>query len=137
MFLLRIGDVLIDSLLIHKEGLELFITSTFTGIDKVSNSFLLFIVILATVERHKFIDCQESATNPNHDSLSLNLHEDFLSGKAVDSWRLSLEVHFASQAQWGLIDVVGQILVNLVFLNRFVNEEFVLDGALNVLHLLL
>lgn len=46
-------------------------------------------------------------------------------------------MHLASQAQWCLVDVVGQISVDTVFLDWFVDKELIFDSALDIFHLLL
>ncbi len=46
-------------------------------------------------------------------------------------------MHLASQSQGCLVDIVGQISVDAVFLDWFVDEELVFDGALDIFHLLL
>jgi len=46
-------------------------------------------------------------------------------------------MHFAAQAEWCFIDVVGQVLVYLIVIHGFVDEEFVFHIAFDVYHFLL
>ena len=122
----------------HVESLEFFISCTFTGIDQISDAFLLLLVVVtATIKRNKLLNSQESATNSNDNRLSLDLHEDLLSGESIDTWSFSFEMHFAAQSQRCFIDVVGQILINRIVLLWLIDEKFVFNTALYILHLLL
>ena len=128
----------IHFMLRHVEGLELFVSSTFTCIDKISDALLLLtIIISATVKSNKLLNSQESSSNTDNDSFTLNLHEDLFPGKSVYSRSLSLEMHLASQSQRSFIDIVGQVLINWVVLERLVEEETIFDATLDVIHLLL
>ena len=114
--LLRIFKI-VYIVLRHVESLKFFISCTFTCIDQISDAFLLLLIIVtATIECNKLLNSQESTTDTNDNCLSLDLHEDLLSGESVDTWSFSLEMHFAAQSQRCFIDVVGQILINRIVL---------------------
>ena len=88
----------IHLMLRHVEGLELFVSSTFTCIDKISDALLLLtIIISAAIKSDKLLNSQESSSNTDNDSFSLNLHEYLLSCESVNTWRLPLEMHLASE----------------------------------------
>ncbi len=122
LFLVCIDVVFVNSLLGHEESLELFVACAFARINQISDLIFLLVVILAAVKCHKLVDCQEATADANHNSFTFNFHENLLSGKAINARRLSLEMHLAPQAQGSLVDIAGQISVDTVFLDRFVDE---------------
>ena len=122
LLLVCIDVVLVNSLLRHEESFELFVSCAFARINQISYLLFLLVIILAAVECHKLVDCQEATAHANHNGFTFNFHENFLSGEAINARRLSLEMHLAPQTQRCLVDIVGQISVDTVFLDRFVDE---------------
>ena len=119
----------------HVERLKLFITCTLASVDKIGDALLALIVVIlvAAIDSDEFINGQEAATNPNHDCLTFDLHEDLLSCESVNSWSLSLEVHLTAETKRGFVDVIGQVLVNWIVFHGLVDEQFVLHTVLGIL----
>ena len=127
-----------DTFLRHVEGLEVFVASTLPCVDQVGDAFLLQLILVdAAVLSQELLDGPVATADPDHNRLALDLHEHLLPGEPVDAGGLPLELHLAAQAERRFVDVVCEVAVDRVVLQRLVDEEFVLNRALHVFHLLL
>ena len=124
--------VLRHCLLREVELLELFGAGALTTVDQVGD-LLLLLNLAAAVQGDELIEGQEAAADADDDSLLLDLHEDLLSVIAVDALRLSFEVHLAPDSDWGLVDVVGEALVDWVILQGLVDEQLVVYFLLELI----
>jgi len=120
----------------HIERLEVFVSSALARIHQVCDTLLLkFFLVNTAVLSQKLFDCAVAATDPDHDRLALNLHEDLLPCEAIDAWCLPLKMHLTAKAKRRFVDVVSEVTINVVILHRLVDEELVLDRCLNVLYI--
>ena len=84
-------------------------------------------VLGAAVNMHKLVHSKITATYPNHNVLSLNLHKHSSSMVPVNPLRLSFECHSTPDRQRLFVDNIFQFLVDCIFFHRLVGAHLLLD----------
>jgi hypothetical protein len=125
----------VDVVLREVECFEVLVAGTLPTVHQAGD-FVLLLDLATAVVLHEVINRQVAASNSDHDSLALNLHENTLAVVAIDALAFAFEVHLASQFERLAVDEVCEVLINRVVTQRFVHKCVFLNLFLQLSDLL-